>query len=507
MHGSIPHAGSRLGLAALVFVAGILAYLPWAHLPLGLCEFNAGGYFGPFARSFSHFGFGELRGIPLPGHAAHLPEAAGEPYLNHPPGTAWLLAAFGSSEAALRAPTLVGHALAAVFLCLICARCFTRGVALVAGLTWLAVPAAALYSQVSYEAVVMPLGLGLWWATLAAATAEPRARPGWRVLQGTFALLGIWADWFFVFYATSLVLLVLRRSWRETIAGLWAPALGGALGLGLLVVWVQWALGAAFVPESLRALGWKALLVQNTAGVVDAATFCRESFRRLVEGYGLVLPLGALLGLVPLFRRAPRLGCALLVLGLQGPCLFPFHAHGHVIHWAALGPFCVAAVAALAHQGGRLGLALQVVVLLACAVVTGKQMASDRVPLQKQLGATMTQATQTGGAAQAAVFCSAPVYGYYLGSPAAYGVPIVTPAELEALRAQAPAGATVRYLWLRCGGTLQREWPTLGDSAPLAQYLEPFAKTRVPELEQTWWLAGRWRDLVVREAWLVTLSR
>ncbi|MCC6670445.1 MAG: hypothetical protein IT458_05245 [Planctomycetes bacterium] len=504
------------------------AWVAWLHLgdlgrPFGLSEFNAGNYFGAFAKSYERFGFAAVRGLPLAGHQMPGPGDSA-PYLNHPPGLAWLLALAtalgGSGEGVLRAALLPLHVLAGFATWLLAV---TLGVpsllAAGAALLLLATPALALHGALSYEPLIVSFGALTLAATLRLRGRGSGGRRGWRCLQ-LCAMAGlVWSDVSFAYVAAALAILVVRRDWRASVRELLPPACAALAALALLALWMAFALRAPFLPPEQQGFDLDRILGGSVLQRPEWRAVLADSARRLWEGQGAALVAGLLC--LPWFAwRQPRVACALAAFGLGNLLAFPSHTASHVFFWCYLTPLLVVAAAAtFARLPLRGGIALLLVAVLSADQARAQRRADDTGFLA-ELAAAMDRATHgapgaANPAARSIVFASFPGYRYYLVSPyTATHEPMVVPAHLEQLqdlarvrnRSLPEAQRTgLRYLWLRVRGDVARDFPGLRDDPALGQWLAPYPKRRVPTLEARFEIAGRGLGVEVFEAWEVDL--
>lgn len=493
-----PNMKVVLVLAAACLPA-LALQLPFLAAPFGLEEINAGCYFGPFAQSWERYGFGSLRGVPLVVSPYKQP-AAGLVYLNHPPGTAWLLGGWGSAPWSLRLPSALGLALACGLLAGFLRTHLGTGRALAAGLLLGALPVLGFHAQVSYETLVLPAGL-------AALLAADRLRSGgarwWPGLLAASALLGPWLDWAYLFFIPALAPLLLGRP-----RGLRHLVLAGGLALlstaGVLL-WRSWALESTLLENrTLPEVGSVAATVLSSR--LSAAGLLAASWRNLSVGLTLPVLLAALPGAAWLLARRPRPGLALLIAGILNPLVFSRHAEGHVFYYAYLAPLAAAGVAALPAPGRRLLPALAAVqgaVILWAAAATVRTHDRAHVPFFADLGRAIDEAAADRDAAGRIrrvyrVHHDAPqVYPYYTRAP--FLTPTTAPEGLKAARRR-PADTGLRFLHLRISG------PVPGvPYEELQDYLEPFPSRRLPRLEGTFTRPLTGQRYQVTEARVYTL--
>lgn len=464
-------------------------HLPRLHRPLGSGEINAGLFFGLAIRNWDAVGFAHTRGAPL-GWQIWRPEQQAIPYLNHPPGLFWWMAALGTGEWAQRLPTVLAAAAAAVFLFLLLRAALGTLPAAIAGLTLLGAPTFALYSQASYETVVAAFGLGLWWAHAHRHAAGGAGRR-WAVPTMLLAFLGAWMDWSFALFCGALVPLAASRNPAKTLRALALPAIAATFALATILAWKAWALASPHLHDDAAG--------GDLATTLSATILERPPLRRWLAGVAQLVPataslpvaLAAIAGIPVLLRRAPRLALALLFAGVSHFVLFGKHACDHVHFYCFFAVALAAASAALAaigRPGGGLRRAGTIAALAVAAgawLTTARALADDATGYYRTLGGVLDAAAgpDTGGPPGRVLHNAPRVYPYYVTSPEVLITPLV---KLDVLRSLCHAPGRrheIRYLWYRRargpGVALLASFADPG----LDEFLEQFPRRRMPDLE------------------------
>ncbi|MEM7199142.1 MAG: hypothetical protein AAF628_02685 [Planctomycetota bacterium] len=505
-----PHASRHAIWAALAVVAlGLAVQLPIADRPFGVHEVNPGNFFGVWARNWERFGLWESRGLPL-GSQLLDQVHQGDPDTNHPPLYGWLSYWCGTSEAALRVPTIAGHALSAGLMVLLLAGALGVGPATLAGVTTLAVPALAFYSQVSFECVVLPVGLALWLACLAWCRAAPAARRRWAALVAALAFVNVWLDWLAVFLTFGTLPLLWTRPWRTAIARLAVP-FGATLLAGITVfAWRSWALALPTLTEGTGAPGHHsgeglgALIERTFLTRPPLGEFIALVWAQLQSGYAMPLLVAGAVGLVPLARRAPRVLGAAALSAVVIPLLFAGHASTHVHFVSYFAPLLAAGLAALVRVHRALWL-VGLTILGVTAWSSAHHIRAADTTLFRELGATLSRAARDAAGRRSIVFFNIVYrYGYYVDSPDVQIQPLTDPAPLR-LADQLPPELGLRYLYLKMSGPLLDAIPALAPRPELEAYLAPFPRERMPALEMAITVPPQDLTMRVDEAWLYKL--
>lgn len=266
----------------------------------------------------------------------------------------------GTSDLALRVPSVLAMAGAAALLGALVARAFTPRVGLLAGVVFALLPASSRYAQEaqSYPLTVFAAVLATW--CLARAVARPgRARfAGYGAAVALLGLCHVLAPLLLVGHGWAVL------AFRRAVAGRWLMAATlGALPVAVLL----WRGGWRWPIEQLEQAGtpgWEALVAAGRevfgapalAGVLLVLALFSLPLRRAAAGYTAwaVLP--------PL---------ALLLLGQAGPVWLPEGLLFTLPAWAALG------AVALARAGGPLSVAVLMTMVLLGAPQQLAQRASD----------------------------------------------------------------------------------------------------------------------------------
>ncbi len=520
---------ARWAAVALLVCVGAALHLPFLARPFGPMEVNAGNYFGVFAVNWERHGLLATRGAPLaPRPVDNLATAV--PYLNHPPGFAWLSAAFGSDEWQIRAPTAIGGVLASVLLLHVLWPLLGGASALLAALLLLAAPMHVFFSVGSYENAVLPLGLLALLAFDRAARAQGASRRRWRWVLASASVVGPWMDWPYGFMCLAMVPLALTSGLRAGVRRLVLPWVLSAVSIGGYVLWTVWVVRAPGMPPAASLLvSVSSVLSAPDAGgaATPVLAALADGLRQLALGYGVVgdprdawpalrapVLCLAFAGTLVLLRRAPAWWVAMAIAGVLNLCVMTEHTRTHVFFWAYLGPWVAASGAALplAFSAGiwrRVSVAGVGVIVAWCGVQGVAHLRQSSTPLFAEVGAALTRATQPAdaGGRPAAVLLIPPLtYGYYLRSDLCTRQPLVDPRQLEALRTGADRGVGLRYLVLELEGSAVAALPGFAQPPALAEYLDAFARTPVPELiGLAAEVPGYGLSARVRAAYLVTL--
>lgn len=486
-----------LGSGARLAVLTVLLALLTAARPFGMHEISGGGYFGVYVRNWENLGFFATRGLPL------LPEVVTDvgqavPYTNHPPGLAWICALTGGSEAGLRLPAIVALFAAGWLLCELLSRRFPRHIAVAAGALLIAMPVFSVYCLPSYEPLTCAFGLGLWLAI------ERHLERGSRLALGAAiacAALGIWADWLFAFFVAALPLWTGLPADRARMRALLLP--GAAMLLSALAIlgWTTWARALpALQPglaETAHSVVERAVLDRPAADDVLSGTLAR-----LRAGFTWPILITGALGWLLLARRHLRFALATLSVQLMTVIVFPHHVMTHVLFIAYLAIPLAAGIAALA---ARLGLWLLLAALVWTLTHTARQIELASTPFFAEFGRVATAAAgpDDHGREYWVATNNPYIFRYYVPTTRVLREPVVRIPELQAGLAQITRGA--RYLHLACEGPLLELIPYLRPIPELTDWLQPFTRRRLPELELQLRLPPDGTALEITEAWIYEL--
>ncbi|MEM7204673.1 MAG: hypothetical protein AAF628_30730 [Planctomycetota bacterium] len=501
----------RKSLAPILLLSLLAAafHLPKLDRPFGLGETTAGVYCGVFALNYRAHGFLELHGLPVgPQLMADVAEG-GWAYRNHPPGIIWL-SAIGSTEWGMRIPTVIGAALAAAGLFVLLRRASGTLGAFAASAAFLGMPALNLFTQVSYEPLVLAHGFWMWHATLSLMDADPtpRGRTGWRAVQILTALLGPWMDWSFVFFCAGLVPLVATRRLAQTARRLAVPATAAFAGVGLVLIWRQWALQTPLLGPQAATATIGTLWDTTIASRPVLTEYLRGAGHSLSQAATLPLIGAGLLGMALLARRRPRLALAALAAGVPQPLLFAQHASNHVHFFCYTGAALALGTSGLvAATGARrwLGIGALAVVATIAWRTSEAVVQQNATTFFRDAGDVLVEATHNEADPTQPVLAmtNLPLYAYYSDSPFVVAEPMLQVPLLQALRADPRFPHGFRYLWFKeaRGATAERYLAPARDA--LAAWLGPLPKRRVPELEVRLLQADGTYDLDLQEVYVV----
>jgi len=263
----------------------------------------------------------------------------------------------GTSELALRLPSVVGAVIAACLLVVLAGRVFDRRVALLAGLLLAASPFVVKWSQQARGYTLM-LAVSLAATLLLVRAVERGTRASWAVYGAASAVLAVWHPVAALLLAPSHAVLLYQRRARVLPHGLLA-------GLIVLAIGVPWAAQIAIrsTGEGV-AMNW---LKFPTLEVASRALLDVSG----VAGLGLLL---AVLGLWTLRRtgdgeRAAWLGAwafAPFALALLVSIVRPIYLDRYLI--VAAPAFALLAAVALVGAAPRLRAVLAAAVVLATTV-------------------------------------------------------------------------------------------------------------------------------------------
>lgn len=499
----------------MILLLALLAatfHLPRLQQPFGGDEINAGLFFGIVNKNFASLGFAELRGAPVGWKRWHADDRA-IPYLHHPPGLFWWMTALGTAEWAHRAPTVLCALVAALLLFALLRPRLGTFAAAVAAATLLGVPSFTLYSQASYETVVVAFGLLLWWTHARFTAAAIGARAGWAVAVAATAFAGAWMDWSFVLFCLALPIVTASRAVGRTLRDLALPAAAAGLAAATIVVWQDWASQSPHLLQDMPRATVRAMLENNILQRPPIDAWLAGAASLIPATASMPVACAALLGLPLLFRRAPRLALATMFAGIAHFTLFATHATNHPHFYCFFTVPLAAAVGAIATLGAdasrlRRGAAVVAIALTASAwFASAKAVAANDTDYFRDLGRVLdTAATGEGRSPYGRVLHNAPrVYPYYVESPDVWIPPTTQLATLKALCDEPQRSYDMVFLWYaKASGPGAREIASFSD-AGIADYLVQFDKRRVRDLEQTI-EHGLWgtRD-VIEEVYLVTI--
>lgn len=475
-----------LAVVVLVVVSLVL-WWPDISRPFGLLEVNAGQYLGVSAKNIEKHGWLATQGVPLgPTVLDRVPD--GVPYLNHPPGSAWLLSAFGASEAVLRAVGLASHFAAALaLLALLQARHGVMGATL-GGLALLSLPVFRFYCQVSYEPLVLACGLWTWWSA-------PRSRLAMLAL----AFLGVWLDWLYLLFLVALV----PMCWgppRNLVRVLAWPAAGAGAALVLLLLWL------AAVGGSPAQAGRDVLFAYP-----PFSDYAWHLAHRLDEAFTWPAVVVGGAGWLLLLRRDPRLGLALVFAGGASAVLLPEHTRSHVHFVSYLGAGFAAGFSMLVAAVPRRWDAALYGLLLAFVISfpgRASRETSDMADTTffRDVGRILTEASRATGSPAFVLHDLPYVYGYYIEGSSVWVEGVMDPATLGRWRAAAEArGQRLRFLHCELGGKVGELLQRGARSDAMRAALQASPRRRVPDLEVTLRLPPHGWELRITEAWLYEL--
>jgi len=509
----VPHDRSVLERLAvpLLIAVGLGLHLPWLMAPFGFHDINAGGYFGPFAQSWHRFGFFELRGVPLGAWILTIPmsPAEGLPYWNHPPGFAWVTGAFGSAEWQLRLASLLGVIASGPLMFAFARRHLGSAAAFIAGLLVLAAPTVAFYSVMSYESLVLSLGLAMWLLHERVGRGGGTAT---RLGVLVVCFVGTWMDWAFGFYVLALLPLSLPAGFADLARRLWRPWLVYFVALLLIVLWIWWSKQAAGLPPPRAGATLADRAGHAVFGGPPPAVFFANLGRTLCEAFTLPVLIVAAVGAVPALWKMPRIMLTALLPAVLNIGIFRAHSANHVMFVAYLAPAVALAAACLLQQLGRLRPMRPPVVLAAVALVmtmvwhSWERKRGASQPLMARFGTAVSEIADAPSpdADTRSVLVATNVpqyYPYYISSPRVLLTPVLSHAELERQRG---AAARLRYVYVQSEVRMVGEPPVAPPDEPLRAWLQQFPRHELPQLVGDWPL-GHGDVFSVLGAWVYDL--
>ncbi len=510
------HAARRTRwIASLVLVVlGCALFLPFVDRAWTSHEANPGTYYGSFNTNYERFGFFHLWGLEVSPAVKDLQKGA-IGYLNHPPAMAWVMYWCGLDEWQMRMPTVICVMILAVLLFRMLTASLGTLPAFGAGLLMIYMPTMSVYGQNSYELAVAVFGFAMMIAHDRTLRAEgPRRRDLATVIACAF--LGPWFDWSFWIYCAALVPITWGRG--GLVRKLWIPAASAVASVALLLLWRVWVQTLEHLPKPPAEQAGLLEIIRKVMHESSGRTFGDwvDGFSRMFQdGFTLPLCALALVGSVPLFRRAPRLAIA-FAIGIAHPVMFPSHSFDHAMFFVYFAPFMAAASAAAIGLGRRLGRPVQVALIALSAAAPAYSayyyFASTESDFYKDLGRILTDAVEYDDRAPDGthgynVGHSWPYGAYlaYLDSWRVFATPVRDAAALAAApESGAPRGA--RYVWLKFSEVPEFATRKFADPPGLSELMERFPKTRLPELEVRIDVSGKGHHVTISEAWLVTLA-
>ncbi len=516
-------AKPRMAHIVLLLLSGCVLLLPWIDRCFAVLEAGGGQYTGPFVRNFERFGFFALKGLPLGPTLVDEP-SLGIPYLNHPPAFFWLMYLFGSADWQMRLCTVLGQMLSSVLVYLLLVRRLGQMVALLTGFTFLVTPVLVFYSQVSFEPVVLPLGLLFMIAMDRLCNSEltARQRRAWNLVLLGVAFVGPWTDWAFSYYCLALVPLAWakQRPWT-TLRQLLPPGLCALASLVLLFVW------RAHVSNFVADQGRSEFNV-SISQMFESTVLIRPSLGptlvqwavRFSETFTLPFVLIALFGMVPLWKADRRLFLALAITGVMNLLLHPGHTfrghHMFLAYTTSLLSTCV--VLAILHGPiSRLHssvwhyvrAAAIALILVWPAWVSLSLIQNTSTTFFRDQGQLLSAATRPMGPNEQGRYlvgwglnCGLRIMGQYVDTSDVIPIPVDSAEELLKELEKVKEGLGARYLWLR---TETADGVRIWDDQDMERLFQSYEKVRLPKLEVPVDLDGRGGVIRVREAWLVTL--
>jgi hypothetical protein len=484
----------RLVAVAVLIGLGLSFHLPRIDRPFGGSDQNPGIYDATYARNYERLGLRETRGSQL-GRYLLTDVSQGAVDVRHPPGVPLLYYAIGTAEWQVRLVTVVGSIVAAILLYLILTASFCHGASLFGAAVFLLSPNVALHSQASVEDILIPTGLALFLA-LRLAAAGGKVAPRAVVIAAT--AIGPWIDWGFAFFCLACVPIC----WAGTVAGtlrrLALPATVSILSLVSVLAWRAWASGALglVVPANDMDVGQLfATYVLERPPFLDFVS-SRANLATASMTWTLVVLL--VLGILPLWRRDPKLATALTLTGLL--TITAFATHGDWAYYTNLVPLVAASAAALFAAvrwiPERVRLVVGVAVVAIVAVSSWRVTTATSTTLYADAGRIMSAASRGANGESYMVVHNLGLhyYGYYVDSKDVVFRGFADPVLLDTERKK-PSEQGLRFLWAR-GAVLP--------SRPgLAKFLRQFPMRRLPELEVTFVSWGL--EIAIDEAWMVTL--
>jgi hypothetical protein len=479
-------------LASVLLILGSAATidLPWIRAPFGPNEINSTSYFGPFAQSFARFGFGALRGIPVAGYGLG-DLAAGVPYLNHPPATAWL-GSLGTAEWQIRLPFAIAQALAGCALFAILRRKLAAWRATLAGCILVCLPVFAFYGRTIFDAFTVLFGLLVFLFFELAAEAEGPRRRLWAAFLALSGFLGIWVDWPFVFWLGGLAAFIPGRDFRARARLFAVPCLAAALGAGAVLGWQKWALSNPGLPFALPP-PQRSILSAILEAYPPLGDFLRGLATCFVEGFSPTALAAAALGLIPLAARAPRIVAGLVLAGCAHVTIIATHSRTHEAFSSDFGPLVAAAACSFPLLPGRVGRGVAVLVALAAlggaAATSVARLREADTTFLRDVGGVLDRLSadvrSDGSLGRLYRVRHNLLYDfpYYIRSP--FTRPHAR--SLGEMRADLdqPGSLGLRYLWFDVVTTPERLASAFRVEPALAAWLATFPSRRLPELEQT----------------------
>lgn|GEM_PF-4548506 len=329
----------RLLPPVLILLVALAVHLPQLKAPFGPGEINGGIFFGPFVQTWDHLGIVACRGVPL-ACSPYADPASASAYLHHPPGAFWVHWLFGAQEWQLRIPGILAMLASALLLYALVKPAGGVLAATSAACALLLLPVIAVYARVSYEPLVLALGLFSVFA-FEQSFHQPRQslRRVAKVSLLAAVFCAVWMDWAGLFFALGLFVLLPGKP-RADALRLAALALATAiLAAASVFVWQVWAVHAPALGVARATMDLGSILnaaVMDSPGAAEALTNLAQ---RLLEGSGGLLPLlAALPGLVMLSSNALRITLALLIPAALNVLIFRRHAEVHVFYFAYFAP-------------------------------------------------------------------------------------------------------------------------------------------------------------------------
>ncbi len=480
---------SAWGAALLLIALGLALHLPRLHDPLSPVDQNAGDYFGPSLLAYEQLGFAELRGLPTWVQPMSGIERV-YPYLTHPPGMFWIMAAFGTSEMAMRLPTVIGATLASIALLLLLRPIIGLWPAFAAGVCQLGVPAMSMFGQTSYAPVLLALGLLLFLSTLQLRTATGLSALMWRGLQVVCALVGPWIDWPFGLYCMGLAVVTMRWPLRAWLSDLVVPAVCSVASLVVFFGWRKCVAAAPFIRKDLPQTSFSEMAAApfEAENRPEVADFMGAVWHFLTDTTGIPVAVLGTLGALLLLARSPKLVVALLIPAAGHILIFASHSMshwGHYNYFAAPLAAGVAAFGAVRSQKLRPLASIALVVGVSAGWAAGISMITrNATTFARDFGQTALEATYLAGEGpfNDRVYVLHNFDGhlsYYAYSEYVINLPMTNPAVLEMMRNSKLYEPGFRYLWIQ-----EPWWEYNPDTLKLAKYLQQFPAERLPGLER-----------------------
>ncbi len=282
------------------------------------------------------------------------------------------------------------------------------------------------------------------------------------------------------------------------------------LSLALLLYWRHQVMTSDVLPPAGERHGIAALfynVVWKGPSMGEWATALGSNMRL---GYSWPVLLLALIGMFPLSRRSPTLFLALLLAGLD-VVAYRNYALNHTQNYSYLAPLVGAALGMFFVSWPKripawLSPACMVVLIASLAIMSFQLAQKVATPFFRDMGHALTQGTKGEHGKRYLVAVGTSIYGYYVDSHLVGQEPILDTSYIQANLPSIKPEQGFRYLWLKQAKTSPMRMYSPAQEKAMAEFLAPFPRERLPQLEKKVNLSHEGAKVHILEAWMVTVK-